>query len=171
MHRWPHHDGAGGSRGVAQLGSALRSGRRGRRFKSCHPDCIAAGQRPAPEMVRASLLPVQQQNTASTATTTRSDLSVGGLHLACSALRAGHETAGSIPVISIRVPARRSCRSVRQRRSRGRQLPQPSRDRQASTTAELATNLKTRATGSARRARTVPATDRSGGRAASEGTY
>ncbi len=25
-------------RGVAQLGSALRSGRRGRRFKSCHPD-------------------------------------------------------------------------------------------------------------------------------------
>ena len=32
-------------RGVAQLGSALRSGRRGRRFKSCHPDhCISAGQ-------------------------------------------------------------------------------------------------------------------------------
>ena len=26
------------TRGVAQLGSALRSGRRGRRFKSCHPD-------------------------------------------------------------------------------------------------------------------------------------
>ena len=26
------------ARGVAQLGSALRSGRRGRRFKSCHPD-------------------------------------------------------------------------------------------------------------------------------------
>ena len=25
-------------RGVAQLGSARRSGRRGRRFKSCHPD-------------------------------------------------------------------------------------------------------------------------------------
>ena len=25
-------------RGVAQLGRALRSGRRGRRFKSCHPD-------------------------------------------------------------------------------------------------------------------------------------
>ena len=25
-------------RDVAQLGSALRSGRRGRRFKSCHPD-------------------------------------------------------------------------------------------------------------------------------------
>ena len=25
-------------RGVAQFGSALRSGRRGRRFKSCHPD-------------------------------------------------------------------------------------------------------------------------------------
>src|SRR5699024_4052417 len=34
--RWPaparHH------RGVAQLGSACRSGRQGRRFKSCHPD-------------------------------------------------------------------------------------------------------------------------------------
>jgi hypothetical protein len=28
----------GFKRGVAQLGSALRSGRRGRRFKSCHPD-------------------------------------------------------------------------------------------------------------------------------------
>ena len=27
-----------GRRGVAQPGSALRSGRRGRRFKSCHPD-------------------------------------------------------------------------------------------------------------------------------------
>lgn len=26
------------SRDVAQLGSALRSGRRSRRFKSCHPD-------------------------------------------------------------------------------------------------------------------------------------
>ena len=25
-------------RGVAQFGRALRSGRRGRRFKSCHPD-------------------------------------------------------------------------------------------------------------------------------------
>src|SRR5262249_40730092 len=29
---------SGGRRGVAQLGSALRSGRRGRRFKSGHPD-------------------------------------------------------------------------------------------------------------------------------------
>lgn len=29
-------------RGVAQLGSALRSGRRGRRFKSCHPDHMKA---------------------------------------------------------------------------------------------------------------------------------
>ena len=27
-------------RDVAQLGSALRSGRRGRRFKSCHPDHV-----------------------------------------------------------------------------------------------------------------------------------
>ena len=35
-------------RGVAQLGSALRSGRRGRRFKSCHPDSLNAGQRPVP---------------------------------------------------------------------------------------------------------------------------
>jgi hypothetical protein len=32
-----------GPRGVAQLGSALRSGRRGRRFKSCHPDQLAFG--------------------------------------------------------------------------------------------------------------------------------
>ncbi|CAG6394836.1 Eukaryotic translation initiation factor 4B [Actinacidiphila cocklensis] len=31
-------------RGVAQLGSALRSGRRGRGFKSRHPDSKAAGQ-------------------------------------------------------------------------------------------------------------------------------
>lgn len=31
-------------RGVAQLGSALRSGRRGRRFKSCHPDHFSWGQ-------------------------------------------------------------------------------------------------------------------------------
>lgn len=34
-------------RDVAQLGSALRSGRRGRRFKSCHPEffqtCSSAG--------------------------------------------------------------------------------------------------------------------------------
>ena len=30
----------GVTRGVAQLGSALRSGRRGRRFKSCHPDDV-----------------------------------------------------------------------------------------------------------------------------------
>jgi hypothetical protein len=60
---------------MARQGTVIpRSGRRGRRFKSCHPDCIPAGQRPAPEMVRASLLPVQQQNTASTATTTRFDL-------------------------------------------------------------------------------------------------
>ena len=29
-------------RGVAQFGSALRSGRRGRRFKSCHPDCVVS---------------------------------------------------------------------------------------------------------------------------------
>ncbi len=28
------------NRGVAQLGSARRSGRRGRRFKSCHPDLL-----------------------------------------------------------------------------------------------------------------------------------
>ena len=30
----------GNGRGVAQLGSARRSGRRGRRFKSCHPDVV-----------------------------------------------------------------------------------------------------------------------------------
>jgi len=39
-------------------------------------------------MVRASLLPVQQQNTASTATTTRFDLRLEGLPSACAALRA-----------------------------------------------------------------------------------
>jgi hypothetical protein len=33
---------------VAQLGSALRSGRRGREFKSPHPDQKTAGHRPAP---------------------------------------------------------------------------------------------------------------------------
>ena len=66
---------------------ARSSGRRGRRFKSCHPDCIPAGQRPAPEMVRASLLPVQQQNTASTATTTRFDLRLERAPPACAALR------------------------------------------------------------------------------------
>ena len=33
-------DFSGGQRGVAQLGSALRSGRRGRRFKSGHPDQV-----------------------------------------------------------------------------------------------------------------------------------
>lgn len=32
------------SRGVAQLGSARRSGRRGRRFKSCHPDQLIVAQ-------------------------------------------------------------------------------------------------------------------------------
>ncbi len=30
-------------RDVAQLGSALRSGRRGRRFESCHPDFFFLG--------------------------------------------------------------------------------------------------------------------------------
>ena len=34
---------SGRRRGVAQLGSALRSGRRGRRFKSGHPDHVIAG--------------------------------------------------------------------------------------------------------------------------------
>ena len=59
---------------------ARGSGRRGRRFKSCHPDCIPAGHpcRPSPELVRASRLPVQQQNTASTATKTRIDLRIEG---------------------------------------------------------------------------------------------
>jgi hypothetical protein len=32
---------AGCCRDVAQLGRALRSGRRGRRFKSCHPDTFS----------------------------------------------------------------------------------------------------------------------------------
>src|ERR1035437_9472317 len=32
-----------------------RSGRRGRRFKSCHPDRVSAGRRPLSELVRASL--------------------------------------------------------------------------------------------------------------------
>ena len=37
---------SGRRRGVAQLGSALRSGRRGRRFKSGHPDREVPGRRP-----------------------------------------------------------------------------------------------------------------------------
>ena len=51
-------------RGVAQLGSALRSGRRGRRFKSCHPDHIKPGQS---GLARPGLRPkrgVQQRSTA-----------------------------------------------------------------------------------------------------------
>jgi len=40
---------------VNMVAVARSSGRRGRRFKSCHPDCIPAGQRPLPELVRASL--------------------------------------------------------------------------------------------------------------------
>jgi len=39
----PSRAGQGQPRGVAQLGSALRSGRRGRRFKSCHPDSWLKG--------------------------------------------------------------------------------------------------------------------------------
>src|SRR5919112_4811921 len=51
----------GQPRGVAQLGSALRSGRRGRRFKSCHPDAVepevegppsVIGGGPSPSVVR-----------------------------------------------------------------------------------------------------------------------
>src|SRR5450756_176956 len=41
---WPD----GGQRDVAQLGSALDWGSRGRRFKSCHPDSERAGQRAGP---------------------------------------------------------------------------------------------------------------------------
>lgn len=33
----------GRQRGMAQLGSARRSGRRGRRFKSCYPDQLVMG--------------------------------------------------------------------------------------------------------------------------------
>src|SRR5450631_563004 len=89
----------------AYLGLHEASGRRGRRFKSCHPDRIPAGQRLAPEMVRASSLPVQQQNTASTATTTRFDLSVEGLHLPLLRFAPDEEAAGSIPVTPSRIPA------------------------------------------------------------------
>src|SRR5665647_3046454 len=39
----------------AILGIREASGRRGRRFKSCHPDRVSAGQMPLPELVRASL--------------------------------------------------------------------------------------------------------------------
>jgi hypothetical protein len=42
------------------------------------PTSIPAGQRPAPELVRTSRLPVQQQDTASTATKTRIDLRLEG---------------------------------------------------------------------------------------------
>ena len=44
-------------------------------------------------------------NSPSTATTTRFDLSVGGLHLACSALRARRRGRGRKSVASTRVPA------------------------------------------------------------------
>src|SRR5687767_11018252 len=40
-HRGMKRGGDRGFRGVAQPGRALRSGRRGRRFKSCLPDCRA----------------------------------------------------------------------------------------------------------------------------------
>ena len=102
------------------VGAARSSGRRGRRFKSCHPDRVSAGQRPAPEMVRAFLVPVQQQNTASTATTTRFDLSVAGLPLACSALRARRRGLGfnschpsRIPAIQRPYPLRTGARALR----------------------------------------------------------
>jgi hypothetical protein len=39
-HRFARSEAGAGGRGVAQLGSALRSGRRGRRFKSGHPDQV-----------------------------------------------------------------------------------------------------------------------------------
>ena len=48
-------------RGVAQLGSALRSGRRGRRFKSGHPD---PGHRPLPHAGSGLLLCIQPRSTA-----------------------------------------------------------------------------------------------------------
>ena len=41
---------AGAIRDVAQLGSALDWGSRGRRFKSCHPDSVFAGQRAVPAL-------------------------------------------------------------------------------------------------------------------------
>ena len=41
----PALDSSPAPRGVAQLGSARRSGRRGRRFKSCHPDPPLRGRR------------------------------------------------------------------------------------------------------------------------------
>ena len=56
-------------------------------------------------MVRASSLPVQQQSTASTATTTRFDLSVGGFHSACSALRTGRRGLGFNSCHPSRIPA------------------------------------------------------------------
>ena len=50
----------GFTRGVAQLGSALRSGRRGRGFESRHPDCVLAGSRPnKPAMQIAAAYPVR----------------------------------------------------------------------------------------------------------------
>src|SRR5665647_3614381 len=53
---------------------ARGSGRRGRRFKSCHPDCIPTGQSPYQSWRGPLLLPVPQQNTASTATNPNFDL-------------------------------------------------------------------------------------------------
>src|SRR3954452_15016821 len=50
----------GFTRGVAQLGSALRSGRRGRGFESRHPDSIEADQRQPPAVPLAvAFVPVE----------------------------------------------------------------------------------------------------------------
>ena len=45
-------------RSVAQLGRALRSGRRGRRFESCHSDFFIAKKRKERGLQRISAVPV-----------------------------------------------------------------------------------------------------------------
>ena len=56
-------------RGVAQLGSALRSGRRGRRFKSCHPDQQNAwSDTYSDSELEPASFQVQQQSTAASST-------------------------------------------------------------------------------------------------------
>ena len=60
-------------RDVAQLGRALRSGRRGRRFKSCHPDHGAKGD----VSIKANI-PFLHRRAASSETMGRGGTAAGG---------------------------------------------------------------------------------------------
>ena len=82
-------------RGVAQPGRALRSGRRGRRFKSCHPDHLE--QRPGPRRsawrrrTRGLLAPVEQpQNRRAPRTDKECPRGQRALQSPCSRRRSRH---------------------------------------------------------------------------------